>query len=102
MRDQDALGAGIADLDMGLDGVAAAAHVGRDVGRHMPHAGMKDEMVARALEARGVLRKARPKRSSSGSTLCFSASLHHSLIISARRSGSFAARSSTSEKSRSR
>ena len=61
MRDQDALGATLADLDMGFDGVAAAAHVGRDVGRHVPHAGVKDKMAARALEARGVLGKARPE-----------------------------------------
>ena len=61
MRDQHALGARLADLDMGLDGVAAAAHVGRDVGRHVAHAGMEDEIVARALEARGVLGKARPE-----------------------------------------
>ena len=59
MRDQDALGAGVADFDMGLDAVAAAAHVGGDIGRHVTHAGVKDEMVARSLEPRGVLRKAR-------------------------------------------
>src|ERR1700692_3727993 len=59
MRDQDALGAGVTDLDMGLDGVAAAAHIGGNVGRHMAHAGVKDEMVARALKPRSVLRKAR-------------------------------------------
>ena len=58
MRDQHALGIAL-DLDMGLDGVAAAAHVGRDVGRHMAHAGMEHEIVAGALEARGILRKAR-------------------------------------------
>ncbi len=59
MGDQHALGASLADLDMGLDGVAAAAHVGRDVGRHVPHAGVKGELVARAVEARGVFGKAR-------------------------------------------
>src|SRR6266478_8601197 len=59
MRDQDALGAGLADLDMRLDRVAAATHVGRDIGRHMAHAGVKGETVARAMEARRVLREAR-------------------------------------------
>src|SRR6267142_4248713 len=61
MRNQYALGAATVDLDMRLDGVAPAAHVGRDVGRHMPHAGMEGELVARAVEPRGVFRKARPK-----------------------------------------
>ena len=60
MRDQHALGAAV-DLDMRLDGVAAAAHIGRDVGRHMAHAGMEGELMARAVEARGVLGKARPE-----------------------------------------
>src|SRR6202020_2611792 len=52
MRDQNAFGAGHADFDMGLDGVAAAAHVGGDVGRHVTHAGMEDKIVSRALAAR--------------------------------------------------
>src|SRR5437762_12954702 len=59
MCDQDALGAGLADLDMRLDRVAAAAHIGRDIGRHMAHAGVKGETLARAMEARRVLREAR-------------------------------------------
>ena len=59
MRDQHALGAGAVDLDMGLDGVAAAAHIGRYVGRHVPHAGVKHEIVARALKPGGVVGKAR-------------------------------------------
>jgi hypothetical protein len=28
-----------------------AAHVGSDIGRHVAHAGVEDEMVARALKA---------------------------------------------------
>ena len=59
MRDQHALDARLVDLDMCLDGVAAAAHVGRDVGQHVTHAGVKDKVVPRALESRGILRKAR-------------------------------------------
>ncbi len=59
MGDQHALGALLANLDMGFDGVAAAAHVRRDVGRHVTHAGVKGEFVACAVKARGVFRKAR-------------------------------------------
>ncbi len=59
MRDQDALGALRSDLDMGLDQVVAAAHVGCDVGRHMAHAGVKHEARARAVEACGVLGETR-------------------------------------------
>ena len=53
MRDQHALGTGIADLDMGLDGIAAAPDIRRDVGRHVAHTGMEGEMVTRG---------ARPKK----------------------------------------
>jgi hypothetical protein len=60
MGDQHALRA-LTDLDKGLDGVAAAAHIGRDVGRHVAHAGMEGEAAALAVEACGVLGKARPK-----------------------------------------
>ena len=59
MGDQHALGTVITDLDMGFDSVAAAADIGRDVGRHVAHAGVKGELVAGAVEARGVFRKAR-------------------------------------------
>src|SRR5712691_5751553 len=59
MRDQDALGAGLADLDLRLDRVAAAAYIWCDIGRHMAHAGVKGETLARAMEARRVLREAR-------------------------------------------
>src|ERR1700722_11032998 len=61
MRDQDAVCTRAVDLDMGLDGITAAAHVRCDVGRHMTHAGMKDKIVARALESRSVLRKTNPE-----------------------------------------
>ena len=43
---------------MGFNGVTAAAHIGRDVGRHVAHAGVKGEFVARAMESRRVFRKA--------------------------------------------
>src|ERR1700722_2920125 len=59
MCDQDALGPALTDLDMGLDGVAAAAHVGGDIGRHMAHPRMEDEIASRTLKACGILRKAR-------------------------------------------
>src|SRR5665213_2834681 len=61
MGNQHALRATIADLDMRLDGVAAAAHIRRDIRWHMSHPGVEHEIAARALEARGVLRKARPE-----------------------------------------
>src|ERR1700757_4829069 len=59
MRNQDSLGPALPNLDMCLDCIAAAAHVGRDVGRHVTHAGVKDKTVSRALESGGILRKAR-------------------------------------------
>ena len=59
MRDQHPLRAALGDLDIGLDGVAAAAHIRRHVRRHMAHAGMEHKSGSRALKARGVLRKAR-------------------------------------------
>src|SRR5712691_4004091 len=59
MGDQHALGTIVTDLDMRFDGVTAAADIGRDIGRYMPHAGMKGELVACTMESRRVLRKAR-------------------------------------------
>ena len=59
MGDQDALCATVGNLHMGLDDVAAAADIGRDIGRHVPHAGVKGELAARAVKTRGVFRKAR-------------------------------------------
>jgi hypothetical protein len=59
MCDQDALCTSLIDLDMGFDGVAAAPDVGRDIGRHMAHAGVKGEMVTRTMETGGVFRKTR-------------------------------------------
>src|ERR1044072_14102 len=60
MWDQHALAA-ILHLDRRLDGVAAAAHIGRHIGRHMTHAAMEGELVAAAMKTRGVLGKARPE-----------------------------------------
>ncbi len=59
MGDQHALAAGGLDLHMGLDGVAAAAHIRRDVGRHMAHSGVKHEVAPRAVEARRVFGETR-------------------------------------------
>src|SRR5665647_3372070 len=102
MRDQHSLGAGAVDLDMGLDGVTAAAYIGRDIGRHVPHAGVKDEMVPRALEPRGVLRKARGEAVVQRQDIVLLRLAPPQSCQFSRRSGSLAARSSTSEKSRSR
>ena len=59
MSDQHALDVGIVDLDVRLDGVAAAAHIGSDVGGNVAHAGVKHEILARSVKARGVLGEAR-------------------------------------------
>ena len=54
MRDQHPLGTGIVDLDIGLDGIAAAPDIGRDVGRHAAHTGMEGEMVARGARPKKI------------------------------------------------
>ena len=58
--DQHALGAAPSISRIGLDRVGAAAHVGRDVGRHVAHAGMEDELACAAPWKRaGVVGEAR-------------------------------------------
>ena len=58
MGDQHALPGGIGQGDVGLDQVAAAAHVGRHVGGQVAHAGLQHGTVARALYPVGVVGKA--------------------------------------------
>src|ERR1700676_5034527 len=59
MRDQYAMVALLA-LDIGLDQIRAAAHVGRDLGRNMPDPGVENELPA-MMRTRRILRKSRPE-----------------------------------------
>jgi hypothetical protein len=53
MRDQDTF-ARIADVNVGLDQIAAAAHVGCHLGRQVPHPCMEHVTFARSVEAAGI------------------------------------------------
>src|SRR6185436_10634903 len=46
-------------LYIGFDQIAAAAQVGRNVGRYMAHTGVKHELASMALHTRRILGKAR-------------------------------------------